>query len=230
MFFVPGVSKIKETSRFLIFTPAAANAAAGAPNMNKKIVIVSAIVLLIILVGGGFFWWWQIKEIKGSPADYVIKETAEGKIVENKRAGLAVKVPESWNAEKIEIDEGLIIFFFFFSEIEQREMKIVLPVKKGCLLRTVVIYKEANLDQIKKETKIDHLLMGAIKYDEFEEIAINNYPGLKNTFDFEKLGSGVSIYIPIKNKVYSFHLNWAFDEKEKCLQEFDKFLENISIK
>ncbi len=58
---------------------------------------------------------------------------------------------------------------------------------------------------------------------------MNNYYGIKNVFESEKFGLGTSIYIPIKNKVYGFHLVWASDEKERCVQEFDKFLETVSI-
>ena len=50
--------------------------------MKKKIVI--PIIVILILAAGGIFWW-QNREIKGSPEDYVIKETEEGKIVENKK-------------------------------------------------------------------------------------------------------------------------------------------------
>jgi len=62
--------------------------------MKKKIIISIFVILFLILVAGGGFFWWGKREIKGSPEDYVIKETAEGKIVENKKAGLTVKVPE----------------------------------------------------------------------------------------------------------------------------------------
>ena len=58
--------------------------------MKKKIII--ALVLILIALGG--FFYWQNREIKGSPDDYVIKETAEGIFVENKKAGLKVKSPE----------------------------------------------------------------------------------------------------------------------------------------
>jgi len=73
--------------------------------LNKKIVI-PIIIVVLILVGGGFFWW-QWREIKGSPDDYVIKETPEGKIVENKKAGLTVKVPEGWIEEQFYYLSGL---------------------------------------------------------------------------------------------------------------------------
>ena len=54
--------------------------------MKKKILIPIFVILFLAVAGGGFFWWWQGREIKGSPQDYVIKETEEGKFVENKKA------------------------------------------------------------------------------------------------------------------------------------------------
>ena len=196
--------------------------------LNKKIIF--SIIIVLILIAGGFFWWWQGREIKGSPEDYVIKETEEGKIVENKKAGLTVKVPERWETERVKDEEGVMVFYSPETEMERREEKIVLPIEKGCVVRTTVVYREGDFDRIKRETRRDHLLMGGVKYDEFEEITINNFYAIKNTFELEKFGSGISVYIPIKNKVYGFHLVWASGEKEKCVQEFDKFLETVSIK
>lgn len=195
--------------------------------LNKKILFVFIFVLILIVVG--LFFWWQNREIKGNIDDYVIKETTEGMIMENKKAGLSVKIPEGWQTEKMEAEEGLMIFFPLGTEMEIREEKIVLPIKKGCLIRTTIVYREGDFDQIKRETKRDHFLMGSTKYDEFEEITINNYYGVRNAFELEKLGSGISVYIPIKNKVYGFHLVWVPNEKEKCIQEFDKLLESLVI-
>jgi len=196
--------------------------------IGKKKIIISVIIVLI-LVAGGFFCWQQGREIKGSPNDYVIKETTEGKIVENKRAGLIVKVPEGWEAKKVEFEEGAVNFYPLNAEVELREGKIVLPIKSGCLIQTNVVYKKMDFGQIKEEVKYTHYWLGKIA-DEFEEITIKNHPALKNTFDTQKAGPGIGIYIPIKNKGCAFYLYWGLGEKESCLQEFNKFLETVSIK
>ena len=111
--------------------------------MSKKIVI--SIVVILILVGGGFFWW-QGREIKGSPEDYVIKETKEGKIVENKKAGLIVKVPEGWIEKKIELLEGSVVLTTQDIEGRWEDEMIKPPLKKGCGIETAVIYKEMNFN------------------------------------------------------------------------------------
>jgi len=194
--------------------------------LNKKVIFIFVIVL--ILCGAGGFFWWQNREIKGSPADYVIKETAEGKIVENKKAGLTVKAPEEWEVKRVEFEEGAVNFSPLNAEVELREWKIVLPIKNGCLIQTNVVYKKMDFEQIKEEAKYTHYWLGKIS-EEFKEITMKNYSSLKNTFDTQKAGPGIGIYIPVNNKGYAFYLYWGLNEKERCIQEFDSFLETVSI-
>ncbi|MDI6602600.1 MAG: hypothetical protein QME57_00575 [Patescibacteria group bacterium] len=195
--------------------------------MKKKIII--SIVIVLFLVAGGFFWWWQSREIKGRPEDYVIKETPEGKFVENKRAGLSIKVPEGWEAKRIEVDKGFVIFYPSFTEIEQQNKRINLPLKHGCIVDVSVIYEKMDFSAIKLD--VWYALSGlGVTFQEFEEVIIDNHPGLKNTFDTQKIGEGVGINIPYGDKVYAFYLYWGPEEKEICIKEFDNFLEKISIK
>jgi len=197
--------------------------------MKKKILIPIFVVLFLAVAAGGFFWWWQGREIKGSPGDYVIKETEEGKIVENKRAGLTVKVPEGWMTQRIEFLEGSVVSNT--SDIEGRweDEMIKPPLKKGCGIETAVVYKEMNFDGLKEEIKEIHAGLGILS-EEMETITINNQQAFKNTFDSKSLGPGMAIYFLGKNKTYSFALYWASDDKERCIEEFDKFLETVSIK
>jgi len=198
--------------------------------MAKKNLVLAFIILL--LIGGGVFWW-QKREIKGSPEDYVIKETVEGKFVENKKAGLIVKVPEGWEVKKMgteeELEEGAMVFYSPNTEGELQGGKIAPPLTKGCIIHVGVIHKEIDLAKLKLEVRYNLALLG-VKSEEFEEVTINNYPALKTTADTQKLGNSIGIDIPYKNRLYSFFLLLASDEKENCVQEFNKFLETISIK
>jgi len=65
----------------------------------------------------------------------------------------------------------------------------------------------------------------------FEETTVNNYPALKSIFDLEEDGHGIgmSISVSANNKIYGFSVVWGPDEKEVCIQEFDKFLEMTLI-
>jgi len=193
--------------------------------MSKKIVI--PIVIVLLLIAGGFFWW-QKKEIKGSPEDYFIKETTEGKIIENKKAGLIVKVPEGWEAKKIEFLEGSIVLYTQDIEGKKQNEMVSPPLKKGCGIEIAVGYKKMNFDEMEKEIKELHAGLG-IKSEEFEVTTINNQQVLKNVFDSVVLGPAIAMYFTHTNKLYSFCLYWALDEKERCIQEFNKFLETISI-
>ena len=194
--------------------------------LNRKVVFIFGVIL--ILCGAGGFFWWQNREIKGSPEDYIIKETAEGKIVENKKAGLTVEVPEGWEIKKMETEEGSMVIHTLGVEGKNWNEMVVPPLTKGCGIDVSVVYKRMDFEEIKDEVRRIHWGLN-IKSEEFEEITINNYSALKNTFDSEILGSAISIYIPSKNKLYDIDLYWAPDEKEKCVQEFDKFLETVSI-
>ena len=195
---------------------------------NKKIVFLIIIILLLI-IAGGVFWWWQKREIKGSPEDYVIKETEEEKIVENKKAGLTVKVPEGWEVKKMDVEEGSIVLQSLNIEGEKRNGMAVPPLIKGCGIEISVVYGEMSFEEIKEKVKTIHWGL-QIRSEEFEEVIINDYQALKNTFDSEVLGPVVTIYIPKENKLYDFSLYFAIDGKEKCIQEFESFLETIQIK
>ena len=196
--------------------------------LKKKKIIIFLIIISLLIIAGGVFWWWQGREIKGSPDDYVIKETEEGKIVENKKAGLLVKAPEEWEVKKMEIEGGGITFYSGDTKIKWENDQIVLPLEDGCVMGSEVIYKKMDFEEIKEDARRTHIMLG-VKSDEFEEIIVNNHKALKNTFELHKYGPGIGIYIPVKNKGYAFYLYWGPDEKERCIQEFESFLETISI-
>ncbi|MDP2362202.1 MAG: hypothetical protein Q8M94_00380, partial [Ignavibacteria bacterium] len=148
--------------------------------------------------------------------------------VENKKAGLLIKVPEGWEAKKIEFFEGSMGFYAPETEGRWQDEMIKAPLNKGCAIETTVVYRKFSLEELKEEIKEIHAGLGILS-EEFEIITINNRQTLKNTFDSKFIGSGIGVYFFGKNKSYSFALYWAPEEKEKCVQEFDNFLETISI-
>ena len=196
--------------------------------MNKNTKIIILIIVILAVAVGGIFYWYTNREIKGSPDDYVIRQTSEGTIVENKKAGLIVKAPEGWETKKLEFLEGSALIYTEDIEGRMEHGMVEPPLTKGCGIETAVVYKKMTFEEIKEEVKAIHWGL-QIKSEEFEEITANQHPALKNTFDSEVLGQVMVIYIPIKNKLYNFSLNWAPDEKEKCIQEFNKFLETVEI-
>jgi len=195
---------------------------------NKKITIF-IIILALLLVAGGVFWWWENREIKGSPDDYVIKETVEGKIVENKKAGSTVKVPNGWGVERVEQLEGSIVLYTQDLEGKERSGIPEPLLTRGCGIETAVVYKNMDFDELKEYIKELHIGLG-IKSEEFEIITLRNYQALKDTFDSRILGPSIAVCIPYKNRLYSFAVYWGPEEKDKCIQEFNKFLETVEIK
>lgn len=196
---------------------------------KKKKIIIFLIIILLLIVAGGVFWWWQGREIKGSPEDYVIKETAEGKIVENKKAGLKVKVPEGWEVKKLEAEEGLMVFYSPDIKGELQDDKIIPPLENGCIIHASVVYEEMDFTYLKLQAKYNLALLD-VESEEFEEVMISNYQALKTTADTQKIGPAIGIDIPYKDKTYSFLLIFTPDDKDKCIQEFNEFLETVSIK
>jgi len=193
--------------------------------MPKKQKLIILAIIILVLVGGGLFYW-QNREIKGNPADYVIKETGAGVFMENKKAGLTVRVPDGWEVKKINLLEGSMVFYT--PDIEERWLNEMIPLEKGCGIEMAVVYKKMNFEDIKKEIEEMHQGLGK-KFDKFELTTIDNRPVLKNTFDSIISGPSVNVCFTQKNKIYSFGISWGPEEKEECIQEFDGFLETVSI-
>jgi len=194
---------------------------------NKK-VRVGLVILLILAASGGFFWW-ENREIKGSPDDYAIKETGEGKIIENKKAGLSIIVPKEWKTEIIDFSEGSVIFDSLDIEGVWRNEMISPPLIKGCSVEVAVIYRQTNFDEIKKEVEESHIGL-SIQSEEFEIITINNRQTLKDTFESKFIGPSMGVYFLNEDKFYSFAVYWASNDKERCIQEFNNLLKTVSIK
>jgi len=98
---------------------------------TKKRKLVLAIILIFILVIGGYFlldyieWRKTEKDMLISSSsvvpikDYKIKDTAEGRVVENKKAGLIMPVPEGWSVETgIKVGEGGVAFLSPEAELD----------------------------------------------------------------------------------------------------------------
>jgi hypothetical protein len=193
----------------------------------KRVLVLVAGILALLLLSGGVFLFLN-REIKGKPSDYVIKDTVQGKIIENKRAGFSAQVPDQWEAKRIEVEEGGLVFYSSDSTINWKDSLVKLPLEKGCMIRNTVVYKKADLQQIKEDAKELHFMLGQ-KYEKFEILEINGFPTLKDTFETEEWGKSLSIYMLYKDKVYSFHAHWGDKNEDRCVQEFNKFLETVVI-
>jgi len=195
--------------------------------MTKKAVIL--IIVFVLLLGvGGVFWLLGskneslIEEVKfESPKNFVIEDTAEGKIVENRNAGLSFKVPEGWKVEpnKDYIEEGLIDLLSPDVEING---KTNFP-EQGCGIAIRIEYNETEFQLTKN-------IIENLDIEDSEIIEISKYSALKEiVFDNPKIGRSISVRVPVNNKLYFFETLVIPKEKERCLEEFNKFLETVSI-
>lgn len=198
--------------------------------MGKKTVFVIFVIFVIIAAGGGgFFLWQQGREVKGTAEDYVVVEKADGTYVENKKAGLSVKVPESWEVERVRIGEGWAMFYSNETDIKlNQEGIVILPLKKGCLIEAGILYKNISLSELESDARYSLGTLG-LNFIDVEEIVVKSSPALKITFDTQKVGSGVIVNIPRNDKVYLFNLSFGSDDKEMCSKDFDNFLETASF-
>ena len=197
--------------------------------MLKKKKIIISIIIILLLVAGGVFWWWQTREMKGSPEDYVIKETTEGTIVENKKAGLIVKAPEGWEGRKIkDIEEGSFIIQTLNVAGKKNNDVIMPPLTQGCGIEIGINYKKLSFEEIEQSAKEIYLRLEATD-QRFERTRVDNKEALKNIVSTQYAGPMIGVYVPTSDKVYSFTLIWAPDEKEECIEQFENFLETVSI-
>lgn len=201
--------------------------------MKKKIII--SLIIILLLVVGGVFWWRQNRETppekwetaKVSPReDYIVKETPEGKLVENKKVEISFQIPNNWT-----LNEATSSFMsdisLYSPDAEIGEKSYLL--QNGCKVSVKVTYIKTNVDTIERVLK-EKFTWSSMILNKYERTEINNRIAVKHIFEDENLKMYViGIHLPIKNKVYEIMLDAASQDKEQCEIEFDKFLETISI-
>lgn len=220
--------------------------------MKKKFIILVLIVIVLLLIIGGVFLWPYYKQIKIKKdlerlADYVVEETSEGKIIESKDGKLKVKVPEGWRfREELKyLKEGRLVdsnYFVGHIEIlspelfeasnEGKETNIY-KSKTGCLIEIAPLEGEKSLEDLKedleKEIKENYQYLELESEATLEIIEIDGRKAFKNMFTSSLLGNCTSIVIPIDDGNHILKVFSSQENKDKCSQEFNKFLETVSI-
>lgn len=196
--------------------------------MNKIVIFFGLIFVLALVVAGFFYWQEQNQKIIGSPDDYTVQETEQGRFVENKKAGIRVKIPDDWVVKKMDIMEGSMVFYSPDAQ-GYREGKIRVPLKKGCLIEVAVAYKDTDFDEVRKEVKENHQWLAMKSDDYFEIIEINGIPALKNILDCVEIGPSIDIFMIKRSILYGIGISSTSEDIERCSQEFDEFLEGVVI-
>jgi len=214
--------------------------------LNKKFIFIFIIVLL--LIGGGFFWWqWQeyqadkkfgemtVGELLNFgvlPKNFIVNETSEGIFLENKNLGINFKVPKDWEFV------GYMDNFVDLKSPDYETDPDSFSQLKGCLIRIEISYytlfTSSNLIN-----RIDRIQKGNLQFEsENEEVEIIKISGkdvLKSVKKGEQsfkegLKEVIEIGIPFPDAVAEVKfITVIFEEETKCAQEFDKFLETVSI-
>lgn len=208
--------------------------------MSKKIIVLIS-VLVLILVAGGFFWWrsyqeWKteglLESIKVEPLEnYKVKETPEGKVVEDKRGQLFIKVPEGWEVKTdgLCVEEGVVSFFTSDAEVGPNCF-----LNNGCWVGVKTEYRYSE-----KKFKLLENLIAEVKQMPPEQnidsrygiVEIDGRTALKEVVtDNPELGKNISVLLPVGgDKIYRFDTFLAPKNQERCLQEFNDFLKTVSI-
>ncbi|MBU3964575.1 hypothetical protein KJ562_02555 [Patescibacteria group bacterium] len=201
--------------------------------MKKKfyLFIVLGIFTLAII---GVLLYWGLSEDKNrvtpgvkfeAPKYYVIKDGPDGKIVENKHAGITFKAPEGWNVEKKEIgsDEWIVNFTSPDATVSESGL-----LTGGCGISALIEYHEATfrsvVDRINDPDRYSKEISG-----NYEVINIDGHQALKRTLDRPEWGMAVMIQLPFQDKIFSFDTLFLPSEGQRCSSLIDEFLAEISI-
>lgn len=210
--------------------------------MNKIVKISLIGVVVGVMLAGGFYWNYiqnsqdqeqKDVEIMGNPSDYTVtepelEESDQARYVENKKAGLKVRIPDNYTEEKMDVMEGSMVFYSPDME-SMRKNSTSVPLKKGCMIEVAVGYEKIDFDQLRKEIEENQKSLIMQSENKFEMIEVNGIPALKNTFDCMDLGYSIETYILTEEILYGLRTSSGPEDIEKCSQEFNKFLESVVI-
>jgi hypothetical protein len=210
--------------------------------MSKKfriIISIFVIILLFLIVAGGYFFWLWRKESEVGFAmfgDFNEKVNNGEKIIEHTKSGLSVKISKDWQTGN-GLGELSIIFISSDFKIHPKMGPYSPPIpEKGCSIE-ISVKKEiessdSDIEYSYLKEKIEECLTSTKCEDEI--IEVSGHKALKQVFSPENQtiisGNYVSVKVPSNEWVYTFETYLFSQDKEKCAQEFNKFLENVSIK
>jgi hypothetical protein len=213
--------------------------------MSKKIKIITSVIVFILIflvIVGGYFFWQRKKESEVGFAmfeDFKERVNNEEKIIEHKKSGLSVKIPKDWKMGN-GVGDLSIIFVSPDFKIYPKAGPYSPPIpEKGCSIE-MSVKKEIESSNFDIESsylkeKIEECLTSTKCEDKEDEvIEVSGHKALKHIFSPENQtifsGNYVSVKVPRNEWVYTFEAYLFSQDKERCAQEFNKFLEKVSIK
>jgi len=202
--------------------------------MNKKIKIIVAAIFAIVLAGGIFYLWVEYEDNnKGMIGlDMKLEEKNGENFYVSKEAGFSIKQFPGWTAE------------YHFGKLIIKSPDYVLdedtaftPVK-GCVF-TLLAERSNYLEPNEGFIKVKNLIDNYDKADESSKansslISVSGKKAIKFVAEDNgiegKEGKNIFVDMVSHRNLYSFR-GWLFgQDRDKCEQDFGKFLETVSIK
>ncbi|MGC9031464.1 MAG: hypothetical protein ACP5H7_01770 [Minisyncoccia bacterium] len=209
-------------------------------NLNRKNIKLILIFTFLILTGILAIWYFVFpKNQKSEITDFVIKAEGKNQIIENKKEKFKATLPEGWEIKFVP-DIPETILWIQSPNIQGKNIKNLNfpPLTKGCGIWFKIDYLKISLFEVESLIKLLHFNF-AEKSDEFQKILIQNrYLAIKNITkgkvylnkneiqDYEAIG----VYILRNDKLFTMILYYAPQEKSFCEEQFNNFLNTISIK
>lgn len=205
--------------------------------MNKTLKMIIVIVLVLAIIVAGFLYYNKIQEDKMGFVSFenIKEEIINGKVnIGNKEFGLNFIVPDKWKVFKD--SEGVVISSPDFVPMSNESF---IP-HAGCSINVNIemVGGEGYISEyddlvlmINDEDYLRSLNADKIKY---ETIELSGLKGIKNQFFIANFnnnqGEVVVVSIPYSDKIYYFETDALGEDKERCIQEFNNFLNLVSIK
>jgi len=195
--------------------------------MNKQIVA-GITVLIIAVIGIAAFCLFK-KET--NYYGYTVKMVSGGKLVENRKEGLSMKVPNDWEPKPKSLSDSKYQIDFFSPEALSTAKPVSNVIEQGCKLTTLISPQKTNLKEIEDQNNSAESPTGESVKVKNEIIDISGKKGVKSITDYGSLiGSVITVDVPTDNKVYSFIMYQGTKSEEQCSKAFNDFLQTVSIK
>ena len=196
--------------------------------MEKKFYFLIILTFLIMIFGGISLWskyaqkeddWLPAVKFE-PPENYVFVDTDQGKVVENKTAGIKFKVPNNWTVDKKEIDTDRWIINLLSPNAKLDDSGLL---QKGCGISAYIQYDKIMADgirfRIQNPDKTSAEVSGGYK-----ELKIGDKKALETTLENPEWGQAVSVEIPENDKIYTFETRFLPKDTEGCSLQFKQFL------
>jgi hypothetical protein len=214
----------------------------------RKIAIVRIILALII---GGFFYTWYSLSLRDneqdfidngpvlfSEEDYKIEEKEDGNYISIDKIGFTCKVPENWDIKK-EKTAGINNQHYIALYSPEFEATTSNVIKNGCKIEITAGVEEKNnktikgyIEKIKENPDIEFEEISNLYKDyNFKLIKISNHEALSwMSPENNIVGQTIGLDIPIDDKkIIDNIISFPLQEKDKCLNIWEEFIQNIII-